>query len=100
MTGFDFTQTKLDQLITHHVGNKLREESYLLSNETTLVKPETQNFLLPYFLSTLKAEEVYAFTHPVQLHKNDVFAAAEGIFNDPDSFVETSQHLAKLLYEY
>jgi hypothetical protein len=26
----DFTQTQLQQLITHHVGNKLRDEKYLL----------------------------------------------------------------------
>jgi hypothetical protein len=100
MTGLDFTQATLVQLITHHIGNKLKEEKYKLSNEITLVKPETREFLLKYFLSTLKAEEVYSFTHPVQLHQNDVFAAAESLFKDPDSFIETSQHLAKLLYEY
>jgi hypothetical protein len=100
MTGLDFTLATLDQLITHHIGNKLKEEKYLLSNEATVVKPETRELLFKYFLTTLKAEEVYSFTHPVQLHQNDVFAAAEGLFNDPDSFIETSQHLAKLLYEY
>lgn len=100
MTGIDFSQASLEQLITHHIGNKLKEEKYLLSNETTLVKPEAKEFLLKYFLNTLKSEEVYSFTHPVQLHQNDVFAAAERLFNDPASFIDASQELAKLLYEY
>ena len=100
MADFDFSQIELQQLITHHVGNKLKEENYSLSDETTVVKAETKEFLLKYFLNTLKAEEIYSFTHPVQLHQNDVFAAAESIFTDPHNFVEASQNLAKLLYEY
>jgi hypothetical protein len=100
MAMVDFSSVELQQLITHHVGNKLKEEKYSLSNETTVVKAETSKFLLKYFLNTLKAEEVYTFTHPVQLYQNDVFAAAESIFSDPDNFIEASQNLAKLLYEY
>ncbi len=96
----DFTPAELQQLITHHIGNKLKEESYLLSEETTVVKPDTRDYLLKYFLATAKAEEVYCFTHPVQLYQNDVFAAAESIFKNQDNFVEASQNLAKLLYEY
>jgi hypothetical protein len=96
----DFAQAELQQLITHHIGNKLKEENYSLSNETTVVKPEAKEYLLKYFLNTIKAEEVYSFTHPVQLYQNDVFAAIESIFKDEDKFVEASQHLAKLLYEY
>lgn len=100
MTGFDFTQADIQQLITHHIGNKLREENFELSNQTTLVKPETRTFLLKYFLNSIKSEEVYSFTHPVQLYQNDVFAAAESIFNEPEKFIEQSQNLARLLYEY
>lgn len=96
----DFAQVELQQLITHHIGNKLKEESFSLSNETTVVKPETRDFLLKYFFTTVKSEEVYSFTHPVQLYQNDVYAAVESIFNDQDNFVEASQNLAKLLYEY
>lgn len=96
----DFAHVELQQLITHHIGNKLKEENFSLSNETTVVKPETRDFLLKYFLTTVKSEEVYSFTHPVQLYQNDVYAAVESIFNDQDNFLEASQNLAKLLYEY
>lgn len=100
MPSLDFSQIELQQLITHHVGNKGREENYELANETTTVKADTRELLLKYFLSAFKGDEVFQFTHPVQLHQNDVFAAAESIFNDPENFVDASQGLAKLLYEY
>lgn len=100
MPTLDFSQVELQQLITHHIGNKGREENFALSEETTVLKSETKDFLLKYFLAPLKGEEVFHFTHPVQLHQNDVFAAVESIFNDPKNFIEASQSLAKLLYEY
>jgi len=100
MPTLDFSQIELQQLITHHIGNKSREENFVLSEETTVLKGETKDLLLKYFLSPLKGEEVFSFTHPVQLYQNDVFAAVEGIFNDSDNFLEASQSLAKLLYEY
>ena len=46
MADLDFTQVELQQVITHHVGNKLKEENYSLSNETTVVKAETTAFLM------------------------------------------------------
>jgi len=95
----DFAQAELQQLITHHIGNKLKEESYVLSEEATVVKPETKDYLLKYFFSSLRAEEVYSFDHPVQLYQNDVFRAIESIFSDPENFVAESQNLARLLYE-
>lgn len=100
MPTLDFSQIELQQLVTHHIGNKGREENYALSEETTVLRGETKDLLLKYFLSPLKGEEVFSFTHPVQLYQNDVFAAVEGIFNDSDNFLEASQNLAKLLYEY
>ena len=100
MTGLDFSAASLRQLCTHHVGNRLREEGLILSEQATEVLPETMQYVMEYFLSTLKSEEVYSFTHPVQLHQNDVFAAAEQIFSQVESFLEQSQNLARLLYEY
>lgn len=100
MTGFDFSKAVLQQIITHHIGNRLKEEKYSLSDETTSIKPDTKEYLFKYLLSAFKAEEAHSFTHPVQLHQNDVFAAAESVFNDPSNFIEASQNLGKLLYEY
>lgn len=99
MTTLDFTQVELNNLITHHVGNKLRDEKYLLSSETTTIEDETKDFLLRYFLLSVKAEEFYSFTHSVRLELNNIFSVAENIFSNPKKFIPSSQNIAKLLYE-
>jgi hypothetical protein len=99
MTTLDFTQVELQQLITHHLGNKLRDEKYSLSSEATSFEEETKNFLLKYFLLPVKAEEFYSFTHSVKLELNDVFSVAENIFSSPKQFIQNSQNITKLLYE-
>lgn len=95
----DFTQVELQQLITHHVGNKLRDENYLLSNEVTTFEEETKNFILKYFLLTVKAEEFYSFNHSVKLELNDIYSVTENIFSNQKKFIPNSQSIAKLLYE-
>jgi len=99
MTTLDFTEVGLQQLITHHVGNKFRDEKYLLSSEVTTFEEETKNFLLKYFLLPVKTEEFYSFTHPVKLESNDIFSITENIFASPKKFVLSSQNIAKLVYE-
>ncbi len=99
MTHLDFTTALLRDLITHHVGNKQRDERINLSSEQTTFEDETQDYLLKYFLQTVKAEEFYSFTHSVKLDLNEVFTVAENLFSIPKCFVESSQNIAKLLYE-
>jgi len=99
MTTLDFTDIKLQNLITHHVGNKLRDEKFTLSNEPTIFADETKDFLLKYFLLSVRTEELYSFTHTVKLELNDIFSVAETIFSNPKQFISSSQSIAKLLYE-
>jgi hypothetical protein len=99
MSTLDFTQVELQHLITHHIGNKLRDEKYSLSTEATTIEEETKYFLLKYFLLPAKAEEFYSFTHSVKLELNDIFSVAESIFSSPKNFISNSQDIAKLLYE-
>lgn len=99
MTKLDFTEVELKQLITHHVGNKLRVEDVLLSRETTIIENETKTFLLKYFLLPIKPEEFYAFNHSVELEMNDLYSIIVKIFTNPKQFIKHSQSIAKLLYE-
>ena len=99
MKTLDFTKVELQQLITHHVGNKLRDEKYLLSSEATTFEEETKNFFLKYFLLPAKTDEFYSFTHSVKLELNDIFSVVENIFSNPKKFIPDSQNIAKLLYE-
>ncbi|MFD2918588.1 nucleoid-associated protein [Terrimonas rubra] len=99
MTSLDFTQVKIQNLITHHIGNKLRDESVLLSNEPTDLSTDTKDFLLKYFLLPIKTDEFFCFSHPVKLELNGVFSVVEEIFSSPTKFIQNSQDIAKLLYD-
>jgi hypothetical protein len=49
MTLIDFEHAVPEQLITHHVGNKLREEDLKLSNDITNLSDETAELLMKHF---------------------------------------------------
>lgn len=99
MTTLDFTQVELQNLITHHVGNKLRDEKVKLSDEATTFSEDSRNFLLKYFLLPIRSEEFFSFYHPVKLDLNAVYTIADNIFSESDSFINSSKDIALLLYE-
>ncbi len=100
MTTLDFTGVELQNLITHHVGNKLRDEKFILSNEATTFAEDTKDLLLKYFLLSVRSEEFFSFSHPVRLELNPVYKTVESIFTDPTSFISSSKDIATLLYEH
>lgn len=95
----DLTQVELENLITHHIGNKLRDEKIELSIELSKTDKKTKNLLLQYFLLPLKTDELFSFSHPLKIEMNEVFSIVTEIFSNIESFIELSQSLAKLLYE-
>ncbi len=96
----DFTNINLDKLVTHHIGNKLLEEGITLSEEVTEFSHSTGDYLLKYFLTPFKPEEFYSFSHAVNINMNEVYTLVERIFEDSTRFIEDSQQIARLLYEY
>lgn len=99
MTVIDYTSLKTKFIITHHIGNKLRDEKYLLSSEMSDIEDRTHDFLLKYFLQPIKNEEFYSFTHPIELSMNEVNILIKKIFTDEKSFIKNTQNIAKLLYD-
>lgn len=99
MTTLDFTQVELQHLITHHVGNKLRDEKIMLSSEVSSIADNTKDFLLKYFLLPIKSDELFSFSHSVELDLNEIYTIVVGMFSRPKSFINSSQSIAKLLYE-
>lgn len=94
-----FKHIDIHYLVTHHVGNKHREEALLLSDESTQIDGETIDYLLKYFLHPFKSEEYYAFTHPMGLDMNPIYKTARKIFENQDTLVDDSRDIARLLYE-
>ena len=99
MSHLDFTDAELIQLITHHVGNKSRDENYRLSTETTEVSEDTQGLLMKYFLQSVRPEEFYCFNKTAEPEQETLCSMIENLFNNPDGFITFSQEVAKLLYE-
>ena len=96
----DLSQLELKNLITHHVGNKMREEGIRLSEEETAFEEESTDYLLTYFTASFKPEEFYSLSHSVSTDMNEVYTLVQRMFTKPKSFIEHSQSLTKLLYEY
>lgn len=99
MTTIDFSQVSLEHITTHRVGCKARDEGYKLSSTEAVIDEETQQYLLQYFFAPIKTDELYVFTHTVAVTMNEVYTVAQHMFAEPDDFIESSQQLAKLLYE-
>ncbi|MGL1889845.1 MAG: nucleoid-associated protein [Reichenbachiella sp.] len=100
MTTLDFSKVNLDRLITHHVGNKIRNEKVILSENISEISDNTLDHLIKYFLSSFKPFDFYNFTHSVNIELNEVYVSIKKIFESNDEFILESKNLAKLLYEY
>jgi len=96
MSNLDFKNATLNKLITHHVGNKGREEGIALSEHTSKYNDETLDYLMMYFLNQFKPLDFYHFQG---LATNEVFDAVQRIFKDKEQFIPESVKLADFLYE-
>ncbi len=100
MVALDFSEVRIEKLITHHVGNPMREdEQLLLSENTTKVEGETVEYFLKYLLTAFKPIDFYNFSHPIDIERNDIYEITKTIFQDNNAFIEYSKSIAKLLYE-
>ncbi|WP_291100748.1 MULTISPECIES: nucleoid-associated protein [unclassified Flavobacterium] len=96
----DFTGVKLQNITTHFVGNKLRDERIKVSSgEVNIVEGDTEKYLLKYFLSSFQDNEKFNFTNPTELSLNAVYTLIDRIFSNTDSFYENTVELSKHLYE-
>lgn len=96
---FQRALSQLSSIVIHNVGNKLKDDELVLSeNESGLDEP-TEKIVWDYVFSAFKAPDFYQFTHSSDLELNNVFAISRGIFKNPETFIEKSSALAKLLFE-
>lgn len=97
-----FVDANLGTLSIHHIGNKVQDEFYSLSDEALQLDDELLSALLKqYFLKPFeKVNEAYQFYHSSNdLELNELYHFAHGIFDQNDSFHASSQDIAKYLYD-
>lgn len=97
----DISNTTIQQVSVHHVGNVTNGENLILSKEAMYVEDEKLLEVLgSFFLTPFKTEEFYAFTFSNgDFNLNPVYVFASSIFDYPASFNINSINLAKHLYE-
>lgn len=100
MAELNLKNAGLKFLITHHIGNKYKEENLKLADESTYIDESSIKYLMKYFMNPFKNEEFYQFTHSVDLDMNEVYQLVKKTFTENENFLATSRGLAKLLYEY
>lgn len=98
----NFSNTTIDFLIIHEIGNKLRDEKCFLSADIQTIDEDLEKILLNYFLkSFINENQEYKFKHSSNINLNEVYSYSQEIFHsfNQDTFIQTSQKVAKHLYE-
>lgn len=96
---FDTSSSSISSVVVHYIGNKVKEESLILSNETSGMDEPTENVIWSYLFSAFKTPDFYQFTHPVDLEFNAVHQIAKDIFEKPEGFLSKSKSIASLLFD-
>lgn len=89
----------LSKIIVHKVGNKINQESLVLSQQEFQLDDEMKELLSDFFLKAFKSEEQFQFYSDTYLVNNPVYSSVSEIFEDKDKFVWESENIAKHLYD-
>ncbi len=89
----------LTRLIIHKVGNKINQESLILSQAEYPLNEEMTEMLEDFFLKGFKSEEQFQLYSDTYLVNNPVYSSVSEIFEDPAKFVYESENIATHLYD-
>lgn len=96
----DLSASKVNQLIVHRLGNKLRNESLKLSNLESPVNEDLSSLILGGYLKGISSEKnEYYFHHETDITLNETRFYARQYFRGEIEFGEASRRLATHLYE-
>lgn len=97
----DYSNTIIQFLAVHEVGNQTNEEELRLSKDIIETRDEKMTDLLhKYFLTSFVSHELYKFTFSNDdFTLNPLYSFAVDIFNDTESFFTNSVNIAKHLYQ-
>ena len=91
---------RLEGLATHYVGNEAAGDELMLAKELVDIDThELKNTLLQYFLIAFQEAASYHLWHPTDLKLNEIAHYVSAIFEDPDTLLKQSIHIARHLYE-
>ncbi len=95
----DISSAKIEKIIIHRVGNKIREEGIKFSEKEATINENLNDLLLKnYLLPLSKTNSCFQFYHESDIALNEVHQFSSRIFNNPIAFKEQSINIAKHLY--
>lgn len=89
----------LSKIIVHKVGNRINQESLILSQEELQLEDDMKELLEDFFLKSFKSEEQFRFYSDTYLVNNPVYSSVSEIFEDRDKFVYEAENIAQHLYD-
>lgn len=94
----DFSNARIDRLVTHYVGNSSHEEPVILSSDLSVFGEDERDILLEYFLAPLtEKEDMYQLAHDVALEENQIYKNSREFFSDDERLIGISRGLAEYL---
>lgn len=95
----DFSEVIMEKLVVHKVGNRAKDEGYIVSSDLANISDEElDKHLRKFFLSAFNTDNPYRFSHDADLNLNEVYAYVKKVFAEPLSFQEQSVNILKHLY--
>jgi len=95
----DVSSAKVEKIIVHNVGNKIREEGIKFSTSEALANKDLSELLLKHYLLPLsKADSCFEFFHESDINLNEIHNFSTKIFKNSNNFQEQSINIAKHLY--
>ncbi len=92
-------ESVVQSVILHQVGNRLREEALVLTDQCFSITDSISNVILGgYLRGIVNSKNQHVLTHENDMALNDVAHHASAFFSQKISFVELSQNLATHLY--
>ncbi|OWK97078.1 nucleoid-associated protein [Kaistella haifensis DSM 19056] len=87
------------KIIAHKIGNKINQEGCYISSEELQLNDNMLELLQNYFLGAFKTGETFHFYSDSYLSNNRAYKIANLIFEDPETLINNSQNLGRLLYD-
>ncbi|EPM0244703.1 hypothetical protein ACN0ZT_17045 [Klebsiella pneumoniae] len=95
----DISSAKIEKIIIHQVGNKIREEGFRFSDKEANINENLNDLLLKHYLLPLsKTNSCFQFYHESDITLNEMHQFSSRIFNNPKTFKDQSINIAKHLY--
>lgn len=97
----DFTNAKIEKLIVHKVGNKMKNEGITISSNLCDINNQvTESIIQKYLLMPFnKIHTWFRFNHESDIKYNEIYSYVKNIFNNEEDFYKGTVEITKHLYE-